>query len=158
MRKFLNSQFPDVVMTFDKTVIGILHCSDKRYRPDVYIDLAGHVVIIECDERQHEGYDDACEVRRLVELLAACEGKPLMVIRWNPDAVSIGGEKQRVIKKQRLEALEKAMEAALRAPPAQLLTVQYMYYDNTREARLQDLLTAATAQYYRAGCHRQNGS
>ena len=45
MVDFLKENFKDLVFEFDKIVGG---CSKRR--PDAYIDLFTHVIVIECDE------------------------------------------------------------------------------------------------------------
>lgn len=136
---------------FDKVVSGVFACSDRRYRPDAWLELAGHVVVVECDEHQHASYSQPCELRRLVELWAACEGKPLQVIRWNPDAFSVGGRRRQVSERRRLQVLAAAAEAAMAAQPEEPLMVRYLYYDTERETALQSALSDAVASYTQAG-------
>jgi hypothetical protein len=57
-------------------------CSKKR--PDVFIDFFTHVVVLEFDENQHQGY--TCESKRLCHLLEDIAHRPLVVLRLNPDA------------------------------------------------------------------------
>jgi len=73
-----------------KTEIKIVHnqkinngCSSKR--PDWYIDLFTHVIIIECDENSHSHYDPICENRRMMEISADFGHRPCIFIRFNPD-------------------------------------------------------------------------
>ena len=56
-------------------------CSKKR--PDVYFDLQCHVVI---DENQHNRYDSLCECSRINEIVNSIGGRPVIVIRYNPDS------------------------------------------------------------------------
>lgn len=56
--------------------------STKR-RPDVFIQLETHCIIIEIDERQHRSYsDDSARVTDLINDLNGCK---LILIRFNPD-------------------------------------------------------------------------
>lgn len=72
--------FPDISLIYDKQTGG---CS--RRRPDIYIDLGTHVIIIEIDEDQHKDYDTTCETQRLNELYEDFACRTMIVIRFNPD-------------------------------------------------------------------------
>lgn len=147
MQAYLTNRFPDAQWTFDKTNGGVLACSDKRYRPDAWLELPTHVLMIECDENQHEGYEESCELRRLVELWAACEGKPLTVIRWNPDKFVVEGHTAEVSEHRRLSALRRAVETIITSERQGGLQVTYMFYNSGREHRLQAGLQKALACY-----------
>ena len=109
------------------------------------------MVIVECDERQHEGYDESCEIRRLVELLAACEGTRLVVVRWNPDEYTVRGMARKTSRKERLKSLLSAIETAMKEAPATILDVRYLFYDDVRQARMEQALAEALARYVHAG-------
>lgn len=136
---------------FDKSVAGVLACSDKRYRPDAWLELETHVIVVECDEQQHQNYEQSCELRRVVELWAACEGRPLVMIRWNPDGFLVDGRVRKVATCQRHRTLTEAVQHAVSEPPSEHLTVQYLFYDEPRERALQDGLAAAVVAYRTAG-------
>lgn len=78
MRDVLSDNF-DVQMIFDKILGG---CSLKR--PDVFIERYTHGIVIECDEKQHKQY--SCENKRIMEIFQDIGNRPLVVIRFNPDA------------------------------------------------------------------------
>ncbi len=59
-------------------------CSSKR--PDWYIDLFTHVIVIECDENSHSSYDQICENRRMMEISNDFGHRPCIFIRFNPDS------------------------------------------------------------------------
>lgn len=147
MKAFLQKEFPAIQWDFNKTNGGITECADKRYRPDAQVHSDSHVVVVECDEDQHEHYDQSCELKRINEILVACGGKPLVMIRWNPDAFHIQGTEQEVSERKRLAALKNAIVRAMSSTPEQLLKVDYMYYDDDREASLQASLRAAFRGY-----------
>jgi hypothetical protein len=65
-------------------------CSKKR--PDVYFEKPGHCVIVEVDENQHRGYEDSCECSRLNEIVNGIGGKPVVIIRFNPDVTRHQGK------------------------------------------------------------------
>lgn len=88
MREYLKEEFKEqITMIFDQKVAD--GCS--RRRPDVMIDFGTHVVIVECDENQHKGYD--CENKRMMEIFQDCGSRPIVFIRFNPDAYEEGGNK-----------------------------------------------------------------
>lgn len=59
-------------------------CSGKR--PDLKLDLGYQVIIVEIDENQHQDYDCSCENKRLMLLSQDVGHRPLIFIRFNPDA------------------------------------------------------------------------
>ena len=74
-------------LAFDKTLGG---CS--RRRPDIFIDMLTHVLILENDEEQHVGY--SCENKRKMELFQDAGNRPMVLLRFNPDGyVNAAGEK-----------------------------------------------------------------
>ena len=80
MTTFIENKFKDKYdIKTDKTVGG---CSKRR--PDVFIDLFTHVLIIECDENQHKNYNTTCEVARINELFTDLGDRPIVFIRFNP--------------------------------------------------------------------------
>ncbi len=83
----LQAIHPTIIL--DKTIEG--GCS--RRRPDGFIDALTHVVIVEIDEGQHQGYDLTCENRRIVELFIDVAHRPIVFVRLNPDAYSYNGER-----------------------------------------------------------------
>lgn len=79
---FIAAAFPDLPWVFDKRVEG--GCS--RRRPDVLADLGSCVLIVEVDENEHSSYDCTCENKRLMQLFMDAGSRPLIMIRFNPDA------------------------------------------------------------------------
>ena len=77
---YLKETFPDK-FTFDKTVGG---CSKRR--PDAYLDLLTHIIIVEIDENQHKNYDTTCEIARINELFNDLGDRSIVFIRFNPDS------------------------------------------------------------------------
>lgn len=70
-------------MAFDRRIDGTGACGSRR-RPDVFIDLLTHSLVLENDEEQHVGY--SCENKRIMELFQDAGGRPLVVLRFNPDS------------------------------------------------------------------------
>jgi hypothetical protein len=56
-----------------------------KERPDLVFELPTHIVIVECDEDQHKGYDRACEEPRMVNISQSYMGLPCLFVRFNPD-------------------------------------------------------------------------
>ncbi len=77
----LIEKFPGVAWTLDKPVQD--GCSKRR--PDLFLDMGSHVVIVEVDENKHDTYDCTCENRRLMEISKDVSHRPLAMVRFNPD-------------------------------------------------------------------------
>jgi hypothetical protein len=80
--EFIQSTFTELTITNDKKVED--GCS--RRRPDVLIDFGDQVLCIEVDENMHINYDCSCENKRLMELSKDIGHRPLVFLRFNPDA------------------------------------------------------------------------
>jgi len=72
-----------------------VHVADgcSRRRPDLFLDFGYQVLIIEIDENQHVSYDCTCENKRLMELSKDVGHRPIVFIRFNPDAYLRQGRK-----------------------------------------------------------------
>ena len=79
--QYLRDHFQELDMTMNKTIAG--GCSLKR--PDIFVDMGSHVIIVEVDEEQHQDRDSQCERRRLGHLFQDAGKRPMVVIRFNPD-------------------------------------------------------------------------
>ena len=79
---FIKQAFPEQTWIQDKRIAD--GCSAKR--PDLLCDLGDQVIIIEIDEDQHTVYDCSCENKRLMELSKDVSHRPMILIRFNPDA------------------------------------------------------------------------
>jgi hypothetical protein len=74
--------FPEASWVCDKTIQD--GCSARR--PDLFLDMGTHIIIVEVDENKHTGYECVCEHRRLMEMSQDLGHRPLVVIRFNPDS------------------------------------------------------------------------
>ena len=74
--------FPDFTWYHDKRVQD--GCSLRR--PDLLLDLGSHILIVEIDEYKHSEYDCSCENKRLMEISQDLQHRPIVFIRFNPDA------------------------------------------------------------------------
>jgi hypothetical protein len=80
--QFITANFPNFTWNLDKKVED--GCS--RRRPDLLCDLGYQVIIVEVDENMHENYDCSCENKRIMQLSQDIGHRPLIFIRFNPDA------------------------------------------------------------------------
>jgi hypothetical protein len=78
---FIKQTFSEYSWVSDKRVID--GCSSKR--PDIYVDMGSHIIVIEVDENQHKQYDCSCENKRLMEISQDFNFRPIVLIRFNPD-------------------------------------------------------------------------
>ena len=86
----VQERFPVIDWACDKTIQG--GCS--RRRPDMLADLGSHIIIIEIDEHKHDEYECICENRRIMEISQDLGHRPVVFIRFNPDAyVGLDGTK-----------------------------------------------------------------
>jgi hypothetical protein len=68
-------------------------CSKRR--PDLYIDLSTHIIVIENDENQHKEYEEICENKRMMEIFKDFADRPIVFIRFNCDSyLDKNGKKQ----------------------------------------------------------------
>jgi len=79
--------FPDFSWVADKIIKD--GCSKRR--PDLLLDMITHIIIIEVDENKHSKYDSSCENKRLMELSQDLGHRPIVFIRFNPDAFTNSG-------------------------------------------------------------------
>ncbi len=78
--KEIMREFPDINWKLDSQ-IDCQSCSKRR--PDLYVDLFTHVLLIEIDEDQHKNYQ--CENKRIMEISQSFNHRPLTLVRFNPD-------------------------------------------------------------------------
>jgi hypothetical protein len=79
---FIKQTYTDFEWISDKRVAD--GCSSRR--PDLLLDLGWHIVIVEIDENKHSNYDCSCENKRLMQLSQDLQHRPIVFIRFNPDA------------------------------------------------------------------------
>ena len=78
----IKTAFPEANWICDKIIKG--GCSSRR--PDLFLDIGTHIIIVEVDEHKHKGYECICENKRLMEISKDLGHMPLVVIRFNPDS------------------------------------------------------------------------
>ena len=133
----LLEKFPQFKL--DKTITG--GCSKRR--PDGFLDLLTHVIIIEIDENEHKSYDDTCNNRRTMELSQDVDHRPIVFIRLNPDGYTLDDKRMKgsfsltktgelkVVKKEfnkRLNSLIESVETHMNTKPEKTISVEYLYF------------------------------
>jgi hypothetical protein len=121
-------------------------CSKKR--PDIYFDLLDHVVIVEVDELQHNTYDDVCECARINEIVNGIGGKPIIIIRYNPDTIKNNGKQIIISQKDRIELLVKIIKNEIEKQYETFVVKiiqlfyndNYEHYENIKEEIITDLV------------------
>jgi hypothetical protein len=88
--EFILNTFPEYTWITDKKVED--GCSLRR--PDLLLDLGYQVIIVEIDETQHKSYEEICNNRRTMEISKDLNHRPIIFIRFNPDAYSDKDNKQ----------------------------------------------------------------
>jgi hypothetical protein len=81
VKDFIESKFPDYTWINDKRIQG--GCSKRR--PDLFLDMGFQVLMIEIDEHQHTDYNCYSENERKLDLSKDIGGRPMVIIRFNPD-------------------------------------------------------------------------
>lgn len=75
------SKFPDFSWRHDK----LIEDSCSKRRPDLFLDVGSHIIIVEIDENRHNQYDCSCENKRLMEISQDVGHRSIVFIRFNPD-------------------------------------------------------------------------
>ena len=98
LRKTIDTQFE---YNSSKMLQG---CSKKR--PDIFFELLTHCLIVEIDEHQHNSYGDSCECARINEIVNGIGGKPVIIIRYNPDTIKNKGKVINFKQEDKIKTLE----------------------------------------------------
>jgi hypothetical protein len=104
--------------------------SKKLARLDFTIYKTDRVVVVECDEREHDHEPVMCEVTRMLDVAAQhrlTSDLPLHFIRFNPDGYKVDGRAQKPKMAERHKELTLAIEEPLAAP----LAITYICYSST---------------------------
>jgi len=104
-------------------------------RPDFGYNLATHWLLLEVDEHQHgipyrhyAGYKPKEEFQRMCDLCAAAY-KPVVILRYNPDAFQIDGKTQQIETADRVALLLARLEYYLTlAVFDDFITAEYLFY------------------------------
>jgi hypothetical protein len=130
---------------FDREVhMALCGEGNKKYaRLDFVVYASYGPVIVELDEHQHDGYPIECEIARMLDIFAqhakqGAEGGKLHIIRYNPDAFTVAGRKQKVPAAERHARL---LWAVAQAPEGDF-GITYLFYDAERPCALPPCCTA----------------
>lgn len=105
------------------------NCSQKR--PDVFFDLPTHCVIAEVDVEQHLKYEEICECARLNEIVNGIGGRPVIIIRYNPDKIKNKGKEIKIDQATRLTELMKIIkEELVKQHDKFYVKIIQLYYDD----------------------------
>jgi hypothetical protein len=135
----------DGLMGSDDSMSAMGGCSRKR--PDRLYGGPNLVEVDECDENQHRGVDYSCEQARITELYdepSIC-GRPMVVIRWNPDGYTPPPSRPKVEIEKRLELFVKLKrhlrETRRLCDPAKQprIVIYYMFYTQTNPNVCKDI-------------------
>lgn len=143
----LEEKISDVKFVQNRSTADIKACGDRSFRPDFQHNLQTHIVMLECDEYFHKDYEVECELARLVALAMSGGGLPIIIIRHNPDGFKIAGKRQLVSQETRNKKLIERVRHHLRTVPEQLLTVEYLFYDDERQTVLEKETEAVMKNY-----------
>ena len=104
-----------------------------KERPDRVYDFGDKIVILECDENQHQERTCICEQTRMVNIGQSFGGIPVYFIRWNPDnykAKSHTKNLEVLAKRHKLcsDLIVDIKENKIILPIA-LVSAIYLYYD-----------------------------
>lgn len=140
---FIKETWNNLYFIFDKQIDN--GCCKRR--PDAYLDLLTHIIIIECDEDQHQTYKNICENKRTMEISNSFANRPIVFIRFNPDSYikeNIKIESSFKINKQsgisvirnknewnnRLLELKKLVNYYLSFIPEKTITNEFLFFDS----------------------------
>ena len=120
-------------MKGDSTDITIDNGICGKERPDRIYDFGDKIVVLECDENQHQDRACLCEQTRMVNIAQSFGGVPLYFIRWNPDDYSPENDKkapEELTKRYKLVGdLIRDIKKNKHSLPTALVSAIYMYYD-----------------------------
>ena len=104
-----------------------IECSKKR--PDFILFRRHNVIIIEVDENQHKYYNCECEQKRMVEIYNACDSRPVIFIRFNPDKYNDNNGNLITSYSGREDKLEEIINNVCDKDFDEGLYVYYMYFN-----------------------------
>jgi hypothetical protein len=109
-------------------------------RLDFYLpEITNVLVVVECDELQHDSYVLPCELTRMEQVHEAIisaettNGQPLLFVRYNPNGVyTVDGVRHKTPRVQREKVLLQFLalvKSGEWAPDLGLLNIVYLFYD-----------------------------
>lgn len=141
VKQMMQLCFPNMFVSYDKVVPG----GTSLRRPDVLIHAKGYVICIEHDEFQHHHDAYLCEEKRMMQIFQDCGNKPMILLRFNPDAYldAQGIKKASCFKtrngktelinphdwNERVQYFLERLHHHLHHIPEKELTLEFFYYD-----------------------------
>ena len=146
---YIKDNFEEYEIRYDQ----IISQGCSRRRPDIFIELYTHCIIVEVDEDQHLRYDSTCENKRIVELYQDLGYRNIVYIRFNPDKYKIKDENDKIktvrscfskdkdgkIKigsskdwNHRLQKLKECIAKNIENIPFKSISYEYLFYDETK--------------------------
>lgn len=109
----------------------------NNYRPDIVYELENRVIIIEVDEKQHNGNKYNCvdenigQVDRMLEIQFSFSSKKVFFVRYNPDSYKVKDRVQKISQEKRENNLINWLQFLFSCELEKLpqLGVLYLYYN-----------------------------
>ena len=103
-------------------------------RLDAFVPRESHECIVEIDEDQHKTRMLSCENRRMNDATGAIRSqgneRPIVWVRYNPDAFRINGVLQKLPRKERIAILVNVIRSYV---PSSDMEILYLFYDTSGE-------------------------
>jgi hypothetical protein len=146
---YIKDNFEEYEIRYDQ----IISQGCSRRRPDIFIELYTHCIIVEVDEDQHLRYDSTCENKRIVELYQDLGYRNIIYIRFNPDKYKVKNDNDnfKTIRScfskdtdgklkigstkdwnHRLEKLNECITNNIENIPSKAISYEYLFYDETK--------------------------
>lgn len=138
---------------------NFIHNSSRMFnglsikRPDLFVELPTHCIIVEIDESQHKAYKCECaRVAEIVGCLGYLKKKPIIFIRFNPDRIKHKNKVITVDMKTRLSKLVDIIKSELdKQYDTFVVMLIQLYYDDTYKAycdvKVQDITDDTVADF-----------
>ena len=144
MVAFLSSKIDFPFAFADQMIYGDT-CT--RYRPDViYISPGERVIVVECDEHQHNSQGYTCEEKRMSKISENLSDVPITFIRFNPDTYkhpqehkTMGLESRYPILQREIELVRNRTREQEEADAFPWIEVIYLFYDQDAPAIAQNI-------------------
>ena len=104
-----------------------------RERPDRVYETPEFILIVECDEHQHDDRKCLCEQTRMVNIGQAYGGTAVYFLRWNPDAYTPAKGLEVTLKKRYDvlgDVVRDILEHRMLLPQGVLVSALYLFYDH----------------------------
>jgi len=126
VKEFLEENV-DIPFKHDVTIEDGKWCG--KYRPDFLYDCGTHFIVVECDEDQHKGYDQSCEVIRMKNIVHSL-GMRTVFLRYNPDVYREDDVVKRISKDKRLKELSERVKYYSQTKFKNMMLVEWLYYND----------------------------